>query len=93
MGLPKSSQYSNITSNNNSMDGGLRLRYEGMKFSGTLTDMKKYLEKHTGKQLKQSSNVGTYKMHGKDTLGGSIESLRESLMYSKCEQDALEDKI
>lgn len=26
------------------MDGGLRLRYEGMKFSGTLTDMKKYLE-------------------------------------------------
>lgn len=26
------------------MDGGLRLRYEGLKFRGTLTDLKKFLE-------------------------------------------------
>ena len=52
----------------------MRLTYEGMKFSGTITDMKKYLEEKVRKQEEKLKEI-------------------EELMYSKCEQDALEDKI
>ena len=32
------------------MDDGLRLRYEGIKFSGTITELKKYLEEKLEKE-------------------------------------------
>lgn len=68
--------------------GIMRLYYNGKTIEG----LKKYLEKHSMHKMRQKPNIGIFRESRRETLGGAITSLKESLDRNFLEEKDKEDE-